>query len=772
MLRAFVRKTRADLKGRPLQTALLFIVVAAAAFTLSLALNVQSSASKPYERLRAESNGADLWLYFSMTPDLDALRAMSTVDEVSDQAYPVSWRNYGIRSGSKKQQVALVGMPPVLPEFDHPVVTNGRWLSAGGRDEIVLDRGAAQRLGLEVGQSIELLTPEGSRTFTVVGFAVPTGRAPAPIDDPAFVFMLPETLASLEPDTVFGTIPEASLRVSVRLVDSANTMGFAEQLGSRLLGANIRTWVGVRQSLEDANQFDVIFLNVFSIFALVAAGLIIANAVSGQVLSQVRDTGILKTIGFSPSQVTLALLFQNLVLALAASLAGMLAGLLVAPFFLARSAEVLGVPAAAAFDPVNQLIVLTVVSFLVLAFTFVPAWRGGRVSAVTALGSGSTGRDGGRSRLASLAGALHLPRVVVVGLKDLGGRPVRTAMTLAALVLAVVTATFSLGIEAIFRDTMKDFTAIGGPPYDLAVDRDALPDGEARRILESSPEVESYLAIFNVPVRLDRRGFELRGVDGDLTSPAWALREGRMPSARGEAAMSNRLAEELSLSVGDRLTLNIGFGAGTPVEVVVVGRYIDVDGGLMMVTAETISAFGETTDYLVATVDGTDNQAFASRLITASDGNLDPEVLAETITEIRDQFRPVLISLNAVLLLMAGINLLSSILLSVRERQRDFAILKTIGFTPLQVAGSVLSASAFLALAAVASGIPLGLVVARVVFDLLTSAAGIGTGVAALPGPLALVVILPGAVIVAGLATLLPARRAARIQVVEALRYE
>jgi ABC-type antimicrobial peptide transport system permease subunit len=57
-------------------------------------------------------------------------------------------------------------------------------------------------------------------------------------------------------------------------------------------------------------------------------------------------------------------------------------------------------------------------------------------------------------------------------------------------------------------------------------------------------------------------------------------------------------------------------------------------------------------------------------------------------------------------------------------------------------------------------------------FDVLSSAAGIGTGVGEMPGPLWLAPLVPGAILVAALATAIPARRAAGVQVAEALRYE
>ncbi|HXH21203.1 MAG TPA: FtsX-like permease family protein [Dehalococcoidia bacterium] len=774
MMRAVWRKALRDIRSRRLQTLLLVAVVAAAAATLSLALNVRASAARPADRLREASNGADAWIAVlqARSDPAAALRATPGVVEVSE-AVPISWTNYGIRNGDKKQQVALVGMGPELPAFDHPVVSGGRWLAAGGTDEIVIDRGAARRLGLRAGQRIDLLTPAGPQPFTIAGFAAPTGRAPAPINDPAFAFVLPETLRRLEPEAVFGSSPDHVLRYGVRLQDPGAYIAFFEAAGRRVGPFNGRTWADVRENIGEANDFDVVFLNVFSVFALLSAGLIIANAVGGQVLSQTRDIGILKAIGFTPGQVTMTLLIQNLALSLAGGVIGVAAGLMVAPFFLERTADVLGVPASAAFDPVVLAVTLAAVCLIVTLFTLLPAWRAGRVSAIAALTGGNDAREARPSRLARAAARLGLPRVAVAGVKDLSRRPLRAVMMAGAIALAVVTTTFSLGIEATFDATMSDLTVIGGPPADVAADRDTFNDAEARRILSSHPDVQSYLVAYNYGGVAANDGFDLRGYEGDLNNPRWAIREGRMPAAAGEAAASTRLADRYRLKVGDQFEFHAATAQG-PVRTTVriVGTLVFAEGASLFVTRETLPPQFEPTDYLIRTKPGTDDARFARDLIDASGGYLDPEVLDETLADIRNQFRSVLIGLNGVLFGIAGLNLLSSMLLGIRERRRDFAILKTIGFTPGQVAASVLCGSVALACAALVVGLPLGLLATSVIFDLLSSAAGIGASVGRMPGALWLAPLVPGAIILAGLGTAIPARQAAGVQVAETLRYE
>jgi putative ABC transport system permease protein len=112
-------------------------------------------------------------------------------------------------------------------------------------------------------------------------------------------------------------------------------------------------------------------------------------------------------------------------------------------------------------------------------------------------------------------------------------------------------------------------------------------------------------------------------------------------------------------------------------------------------------------------------------------------------------------------------------LLNVRERVRDIGILKSIGMTPRQVVGSIASGTGLLTALALLAGIPLGLIVYRVMFVAVgENMAGADPELYAAPSWGGMALIVPGALIFAALCTILPARRAANVQVTEVLRYE
>ena len=108
----------------------------------------------------------------------------------------------------------------------------------------------------------------------------------------------------------------------------------------------------------------------------------------------------------------------------------------------------------------------------------------------------------------------------------------------------------------------------------------------------------------------------------------------------------------------------------------------------------------------------------------------------------------------------------------VRERYRDFGIMKTLGFTPRQILASVSISAILFALVAIAVGTPLGLQFTRFSLNYIGEEAGAGFPFGTMPGPTWIAVLALITLVVAIIGALVPTRRAAEISVTEALRYE
>ena len=132
--------------------------------------------------------------------------------------------------------------------------------------------------------------------------------------------------------------------------------------------------------------------------------------------------------------------------------------------------------------------------------------------------------------------------------------------------------------------------------------------------------------------------------------------------------------------------------------------------------------------------------------------------------------RPVVYGTVALLIVIAALNLLTTLGLAVRERERDYAVLASVGATPRQVRTTVIAGGALLALPAALVGLPLGAWIFMLVIGATDPADG--PDVRTLPAWWWYPVAIVGAVLLAAAISALASRAATRIRPAPALRAE
>ena len=149
------------------------------------------------------------------------------------------------------------------------------------------------------------------------------------------------------------------------------------------------------------------------------------------------------------------------------------------------------------------------------------------------------------------------------------------------------------------------------------------------------------------------------------------------------------------------------------------------------------------------------------------DATLDAQRASEA-SDFPDELLLLVYTLDTVLLVITATTLVAVALLSVRERIRDYGVLKAIGFTPSQIVSTVISSHAALAVLASLVAIPLGIGLYLALFTIAS-----GTSEDAVITPWWSLTLVPiGTMLVVVAATTLPAWLATRIRPADALRYE
>jgi putative ABC transport system permease protein len=774
MIHALVRKALADLRSRRLQTVLimLILILATAVLTVSVALLRSDSTNNPWERIFAETNGAHVW-FTSSNADVD-LAPIARLDGAAASVGPLPyvWGAF-LAHNHGKYGLGLYGTSAVLPLVGRPSVSDGNWLAVGGENEMVLDRGLALSLKLNVGDTVVVVTSTGKATLHVVGLAVNPGQGPFPSVQPGLGYVLPTTLTRLEPDKRYW-----QWKLGVRLADPKTLPDFLKSADALFLAGGIadaNDWGQARYLwLHNAsNPTFNLWLVFVGVFTLVAVGFVIANVIGGIVLSQYREIGLLKAVGTTPGQVALLFLLEYLGLGCVAGVIGLGLGVAIAPIFLRPAAELLNVSPVPAFDPLSLLSILLGVETVVAVFTLLPARRGGRISTVQAITTGFARVHHRPSRLARLAARLRLPPFLALGLKDTFARPMRAWLTIGALVLTVVIMVVVLVGTATIRNLIAWAT-----PYDMIVQRGFLSAAETQKILEERPEIGAYYTEARVSSKAAGQATTFPSLAlGGAYSQFVHVSEGRLFRGRNEAVVTQGLLDQLGLKIGEELHLKVN---GRLLDLHIVGLYYDMGVG----TDNRIAAFSlealqhvdpeaRPADYYLKLAPGADPKALEANLIRLSSDQFKTVIIdrEEMLSEGGSTWM-VLYGLNGILLIIGIVSLLITTLLGVRERRRDFGIFKTIGLTPGQIVAGVIAGVSPLALLAVTIAIPLGVWITRVMSDYFGRLGGTGAGTMALPDWWWFVLTYPAALLLAALGGFIPARRAAAVKVVEVLRYE
>jgi putative ABC transport system permease protein len=132
--------------------------------------------------------------------------------------------------------------------------------------------------------------------------------------------------------------------------------------------------------------------------------------------------------------------------------------------------------------------------------------------------------------------------------------------------------------------------------------------------------------------------------------------------------------------------------------------------------------------------------------------------------------RPIIYGVTVLLLVIAAANLLTTLLLGVRERRRDAAVLGAVGATPGQVGATVVAGAALLTALASLAGLPLGALLYRAMIT--TTDPADGPDVVTLPGVAWVLLAAPVALALTAAVSSLAARQAARVPAAAVLRAE
>ncbi|OKI30173.1 hypothetical protein A6A07_23060 [Streptomyces sp. CB03911] len=777
------RASRAAVRRRRLQSLVIGLVVLTSAIALVVALGLLDAASAPFDRTFGQQRGAHAVATFDPAEVTDARLAEAVRAAAgTESAGPFPQAVLNVPPGRPAPvdgvyapapgPITVVGRADPGGPVDRVDLWKGRWATAPG--EIVLMRPPGQYHGVHETTGNRLLLP-GAPPLTIVGFA-------SSISQSAGAWVTPGQAAALHPTAtqLLLRFPRAGTEGELGQALTAVTAGLPQ---GALLGSH--SYLSVKQDMTGAAGAYVPFLMGFGILGLVVAVLIVANVVSGAVVSGFRHIGVLKALGFTPGQVVLVYLVMVAVPGAAGSVLGTALGHLAAQPLLKQ--VFMGFNSgyfSPTLSPWVDLTTLLGLPVIVLLAALVPALRAHRLSAARAISAGAAPAAGRGLAVQRRLGGSRLPRAVSLGLGLPFARPGRTAMTLASLTLGVTAVTLATGltssVTAIMdasRDNVQTVVYLADPRTPGAVAQ-KLTDRQIEEKLRTLPGAAHVTA--SAPVRLHMTG-DTQGIwgwflRGDSAHLNRTIIAGRRATGPDEVIVPTPFLRKHGIGVGSRITLELD---GRKRTVTVVGETMTGNADTVEAPWETLTALSSeqtadryTNQYWVQLAEGADVEAY-NAAAKAAEPALEPSASggpnAVTVSIVGSTT-----VLTLLLSTVAALGVFNTVALNTRERRRDLGMLKSIGMTPRQVLLMTVTSMAAVGALGGLIGIPLGIAAHRLIVPAMTDAVGFGlpAGMLNVWHAPALALLALAGVALAVLGSALPARSAARLTIAEVLHNE
>ena len=784
MFRAALR----GLGGRRLQAAIIFLVVLVSTATSVVALGLLADAHGPFDKAFAAARGADVTV-LADTSLASAVRLSATarLPGVTAMTGPFPFAAV----------TAVVSVPGVAGTSSVPLRVAGRATPGGPVDDLTLDAGhwpendrqlvAARGAAVFPGSTVTI----GKQAFTVVGVA-------ESVTQTADAWVLPSAATELASDTGQPG-GQAQAEMLYRFASAGSVAGIAADTGAVRAalprGAVLDTvsYLEVRRSEEGGIAPWVPFIVAFGVIALVISVLIVVNIASGAVIAGTTRIGVLKSVGFTPAQVVAAYVLLVAVPSLTGCVAGAVLGNLLAAPMLEVNARVyevgtLGVPAW-----VDVAVPLGAFALTVLG-AVPPAFRAGRLSVVEAIASGRAPRAAHGYRAQRRLGRLSaVPRAVTLGLASPFARPGRTAVTSLAIVFGAAAVTFGAGLAVSLNRLVSDspgsalpvtVSAHAAGPNLSGPDSSGLTAPQQRVVtaaLSAQPAtlhiVPQTDAELSMPGSADSANVTAYG--GNPALSGLALISGRWYSGTAEADVNTLFRTETGATVGSDYTFTRG---GLRENVRVVGEVFqpgkNADVYMSPATLAALDPGGAAPrQYDVALQPGTDVQAYmnaVSAALGSASGNGPYTVSASGGGGQFGAVLTLIAMLTALIAVVAGLGVLNTVALQIRERAHDIGVFKALGMTPRQTLSLITSSVGLIGLISGVIAVPAGVYLHLAVVPVMAHAANSGypASVISVYTPWSLIALGVSGLLIAVAGALGPAGWAARARTAFALRAE
>lgn len=757
---------------------------------------------------------------------LDTVRGVSTVTDAEGDV-----QGYVQMIGSDGEAVGASGFgPPTFGGNWPDVEALNPWRLRDGvapdaAGQVVVDAGTASAQGYKVGDTVTVQTEQGVGSNTLVGIAG-FGTADSPAGASYVLYTTEEAQDLVGQAAKFSAI-------SVVAADGVSQDEVVRDLQA-VVGDGIQVISGEeiteesQSDLKSQLSFLTIALVAFAVIAVVVGAFVIYNSFSIVVAQRTREMALLRAVGASRRQVRRSVLLEAVAVGLLGSVAGFVLGLGIASLLVV----VMQIEGSLVIAPTAVVVSLLVGVVVTAVSALLPARQASRVPPVAAMREVAIDTSGrslvrfgvglalivlgcagtvvgvaqsdmtlvGLGIFAAFAGVivagpgLAQPVSEVVGWplsrfrgvtgslarENAGRNPKRSAVTAYALMIGVGITSFFLIVNASLRASIDkvldetftaDFIIQAGLSGQLG-----LPEGVADSVRALS-DVQTVVEVRQAPARVDNDSTVVVGTSPDAFNLfGLDVEEGSDALGAGQVVVLDDAADKDGLSVGS--TIDATFLNSGTAQLAVAGIYTTSTessslGDYVVGIDELASLVPDSSDsmVLVKLADGvsvSQAQPIVEDAVkpygTAEVHTLDD--YKKVIGSSLDLILNMILGLLAFAFVIAALGIANTIALSVLERTRELGLLRAVGMSQRQVRSAIRWESVIIALFGTALGLLVGGLGGWGVVSALRDE---GFDVFRVPVATLLVLALVAGIL-GLLAALVPAWRAGRLKVLDAIR--
>lgn len=678
-----------------------------------------------------------------------------------------------------------------------------------GTGEMLIERDAFQVAKAKIGDTVTIKNDDGDeRALRVTGGVHDVGQAQARMENAVYGYITQATLAQLGEEPYLNQL---KILVATDRYDEAHIRKVVDDV-KRVMEKSGHP--ATRVEIPEPGKHPhaaltgtlLLIISMFGLFVLFLSGIIATNLLTAMMASQVRQIGVMQAVGGSRLQIARIYLAQSLLLGACAVVLAIPAGMWGARVMSLYMAKFLNFDITSFAVPLWVYLLVAAVGMLVpLLCALYPVWHAADISIREALSS--YGISGNKLRMSLFDRALAgVARPQLFAIRNSFRRRTRVLLTIATLAAGGVFFMSALNLRSSMIHTLDGLFA--QRRYDLMVQFAELSSTEemeraiknTRGIVRAETWVTSQGSttlgkqpamahgsggggLHRAPMTLDKNSFVIIAMPAGTPLMQQQIIAGRGLKAGDEDTMivnTALAANEAQMKVGN--TVKIQMGPGQPT---------------FRVVGVVREPFSPAVAYIPRAFFDTRHPGMANSLrLKLADNSRDSinRTKAELETNLRKEgLRPgasmsngdgrygfdqhmlmiylFLIVMSAVVALVGGLGLMTTMSLNVMERRREMGILRAIGATP-----------AVIWLMIVIEGVFIGIVswiVAAIVAVPLSKGAAAVLFMAMMKSRLDSVIEVPGILIwlaisisLGAIASFLPAWHASRSSVREALGYE